>query len=205
MLLNTLGGMNYFLNMSKCLIIQGHLEYLTELQDCYGRDAILSTWANETKLSNYTHDIRSNLPKFSGYCNYNLQFKSVYEGCLKAKALGHTQVLKVRSDILLPEYKILLNKLDLSKLNFFSYHTWDGGYYSDYLIGGPTEEMLYLFEDHESDRGSISPEKLLMGKVKYKPNYILKTLIEYSLLCYSLKWKKDLTQYCKLDELFTYD
>jgi hypothetical protein len=190
--------------MSKILIIQGPLSYLNSLKNCYRDDVIISTWEDEIcESSSFSKIVKSSYPTIAGNKNCNLQFKSTYEGCVLAKKLGYTQVIKIRSDILIPEYERLLDLLDLSKLNFFSFHNWDGGYYGDYIIGGPIDEMLLLFEKFDYVE-NIPPEKMLLSRLKYTPNSVLKVLIEHNIDCYSLKWQKNLTESCKSDPLFLY-
>lgn len=192
------------IKINKGIIIQGHSKFHKEIKSCFSSedDIIFSTWENEQ--SQFSNTIKSKIPNISGRQNSNLQFYSTYTGACFAEQLGWEECLKIRSDIIIPQYKRLLELLDLSVLNFFAWHNHDGGYPVDYIIGGPITKMKNLFFDIESDLNEF-PEKRLLNRLKGdKINYILPVLIKNNIECISLKYGIDLTSLCKNDKLFTY-
>lgn len=183
------------------IILQGNSDYSDQLHEIYGDDCIFSTWVGAK--SNFKYTIRNIPPENTGVKNCNLQLFSTYAGCLLAKELGYSQVLKVRSDILIKDWKLLLTNLDLNCLNFFSWHNWDGGYYVDYIFGGPVDEVIEITKDLETGINEF-PERRITKRVNKQVKYVLPILINYNIACYSLKWNKNLTDYCKKDNLFVY-
>lgn len=185
----------------KVIILQGNSNYSDKLYDTYGDDCIFSTWVGAK--SNFKYTLRNIYPENTGVQNCNLQLFSTYAGCLLAKELGYSQVLKIRSDIVIKDWKLLLNNLDLYHVNFFSWHNWNGGYYVDYIFGGPIDDIIEITKDLQTDN-DLFPERRITKRVKKEVKYILPVLINYNISCYSLKWEKNLTESCKLDKLFTY-
>lgn len=184
----------------KTILIQGHSDCINQLYKVYKDDIIFSTWKGS--ISTYTNTVYNDIPEDPGHQNGNLQLVSTYNGAILAKSIGYTQILKVRSDIIIPEYRKLLDLLDLSVLNFFSWHNWNGGYYVDYIFGGPVDDIIRITKDISDS--NVFPERRITNRVVGKVNYILPILYNNNIDCFSLKWNKNLTKTCTKDSLFTW-
>jgi hypothetical protein len=73
------------------------------------------------------------------------------DGLIKAKDLGYSHVLKLRSDLILTNPSKFLSILDLESLNFLCWADHKvykncQGYLVDYLIFGQVDEMIKLWE-----------------------------------------------------------
>tara|TARA_R100001509_G_scaffold157451_1_gene121554 strand:+ start:518 stop:1090 length:573 start_codon:yes stop_codon:yes gene_type:complete len=190
--------------MKKLLVIQGHGKHLAKLEQTYGDDVIFSTW--EGTKSKFPNTVVSKEPLEKGKGNSNLQLLSTYAGALKAEEIGAEFVLKIRSDLLIPDYKKLIECLDVNTLYFFSRHNWQGGYPVDYIFGGPIKYIKHICSDLDANLDQF-PEKRIELKVHelgVEYQYILPIMIDKQIPCTHLKTNVDLVDYCTNDPLFVY-
>lgn len=123
------------------LIIQGPTDYLDETNLLEYPNKVISTWVGQKY---YNEGIYSELPRNYGPQNINLQKISTLNGLLRAKELGATSAIKIRSDISITP----LNGVELlseERISFLCYHNYHGGYYVDYMMGGPIDDMIKLW------------------------------------------------------------
>lgn len=141
------------------IVIQGPSSYVEELKQAWtGFDLIWSTWCgSESKYSSEDIAIFNYQPEESGTGNIAWQRLSTMEGIKKAKELGYTHVLKWRSDMLPTDSKKLTNLFNTDTLNFLAWHS--DGYFVDYLMYGPIEQMLVAWE-FETNTGSFAEQIL---------------------------------------------
>lgn len=141
------------------IIIQGTSFYVNEVKKAWKNfkdDIIFSTWKGcENEYNSDDIVIFNDDPKIVGNCNFNRQKISSYNGLLKAKELGYTHALKIRSDYLPTNDVEFIKILDLNKMNFL---LWDyasflwlrfptfTGYLTDHVVFGPINEMLELWD-----------------------------------------------------------
>lgn len=191
--------------MRPILLLQGPATFDTDLINFYKQDTIFSTWVGEK--SNLKNTIYVNKPKIPGVGNSNLQFSGCLAGCNYAESLGFDYVLKIRSDLLLQDYDNIIKSLNKDKLSFLFYHNWSGGYLADYIIGGPVK-LLKKIWDYDTSFDNNFSERILMNQLKKfqidEVDYMMPKLIKEGIICYSLKWGKDITESFRLDDLAIY-
>ena len=140
------------------IIVQGPSLYVNELKNAwknYKDDIIFSTWiGSENKYFDTDNVIFNKFPSTSGHWNFNYQKVSSYNGLLRAKELGYTHAIKVRSDYLPTNDKNFIQLLDFNKINVLCWHyttfLWlkfptFNGYITDHLMMGPIDEMIELW------------------------------------------------------------
>jgi hypothetical protein len=147
------------LKMNKiAIVIQGPSLYVKEAKKAWSNfkdDLIFSTWEGfENEYNSDDIVIFNEDPKVVGNCNFNRQKVSSYTGLLKAKNLGYTHALKIRSDYLPTNDIEFVKLLDFNKMNFL---LWDyasflwlrfptfTGYLTDHFVFGPIDEMIELW------------------------------------------------------------
>lgn len=191
--------------MKSAILLQGPATFDSDLLNFYSQDILFSTWVGEK--SSIKNTIYINKPNTCGIGNSNLQFCGCLAGCNYAESLGYDYVLKIRSDILLQDYDHIIKLLDKNKLSFLFYHNWSGGYLADYMIGGPIE-LLQKVWNYDTSLDNNFSERILMNQIKKlkitSVNYIMPMLIQNNIKCYSLKWRKDLTESFRIDDLAIY-
>ena len=151
--------MNYSNDIKIAIIVQGASNYVTEVKNAwkdFKNDLIFSTWKGEESKYNIDDNVIYNdSPIYSGPYNFNYQKKSTYEGLLKAKELGYTHALKIRSDYLPTNAKKFIKLLELDKLNFlmwaYTTYLWlqyptFNGYLDDHFSFGPINQMIELWD-----------------------------------------------------------
>lgn len=136
------------------IIIQGGSTNIPEQKQVwkdYIRDCFFSTWeGNEHLYEKNDNAIFSKIPSDPGPANTNLQLTSTLAGLKRAKELGYTKALKIRSDLIPTAPETFLASLDFSKLNFLCWHNHEVypgcyGYLVDYLMAGDIDEMIKLW------------------------------------------------------------
>jgi hypothetical protein len=187
-------------NEKIAIIIQGPSLYVNEIKNAwYGFDnnIIFSTWkGDENKYNENDIVIFNDIPTISGPKNFNYQKISTYNGLLKAKELGYTHVLKIRSDYLPTNANEFIKLLDFNKLNFlmwdYTTYLWTkyptfNGYFDDHFSFGKVDDMITLWDIPFNF--CDSPETMLtwnyINKLKdVDVNYILPHLNENNDLYY---------------------
>jgi len=139
------------------ILVQGPSDNVTEVKKAFNNspDLIFSTWKGYEDKYNLTDTVvYSDDPTVQGHRSLILQQTTTYNGLLKAKELNYTHVLKIRSDLIPTNYNNFLSIIDNDKLNFLSWHYHEvypncPGYFVDYLMSGPIDEMLLLWNIKE--------------------------------------------------------
>jgi len=144
--------------MKIAIVIQGPSLYVNEVKNAWKNhkeDIIFSTWiGSEKEYVENDNVIFNKYPSTNGHWNFNYQKISSYNGLLKAKELGYTHAIKVRSDYLPTNDKNFVQLLDFNKINVMCWHyttfLWlkfptFNGYISDHLMAGPINEMIELW------------------------------------------------------------
>jgi hypothetical protein len=131
-----------------CVVVQGptHSKWLDEVRNSWiGYQVIFSTWDNADKTLYSESDIviYNPIPFEAGVTNLNLQKVSTINGLLKAKELGWTRALKVRSDFSTTTADGFFSLFDKNKLNL---HAWWGSYITDFYMEGEIDDIINLFE-----------------------------------------------------------
>lgn len=149
------------------VIVQGASSHVTKQKESL-RDAnvIFSTWIGEE--SKYTNDdivLFNQKPSYLGPCNLNLQKQSTLAGLFKAKEMGFTRALKIRSDLTTTNYNQLFNLIDNEDLNFLCWHHHEvypkcPGYLVDYLMSGKIDDLIKLWEINDMSKCKV-PEIIL--------------------------------------------
>lgn len=168
------------------ILIQGPSNYVEKIKECWkGFNLIFSTWEGSENM--YKSDdlvIFSKPPIISGPCNLNYQKISTLNGLLKAKELGCSHVLKIRSDLIPTNASKFLSILDFESLNFLCWADHKvykncGGYLVDYLMFGPVDEMIKLWTFEENFFCNV-PEVIItsnyINKCSIPVTYFLKKI-----------------------------
>lgn len=196
--------------MNPCILLQGPLTYQDYLISHYDPSVTLFSSWKEDGTNKFKNKLELTKPTNPGFGNSNLQFYGSRAGCLKAKELGFDYVLKVRSDLIISNYELLLKTIDKENISTLAYHNYDGGYIVDYVLGGPIDLMSSIW-DHDTSNDHTFSERSLMNRIAHhsnkvtKFNYLIPLMNDLKIICYSLKWKKDLVEDFLQDKLFTYD
>lgn len=183
--------------MNPCVVIQGRGDHLNTIIHNYNPDnTIISTWKDVSPVEGYTSIHNDLLPRIHG--NLNLQAFSTHQGCLKAKDMGYDYVLKVRSDISIKDIDKLFHCLDDDKFCFYSYVSDPSPYkyLTDYIVGGPIDEMIRLWDVKKVNTQICAEEQLTLRLINLiKPNeiqFLLSIFHDNDIACYWHKLGYDL-------------
>jgi hypothetical protein len=162
--------------MKTCYVITGIIDKydINLLIEFYSniQDKIISTWNNQdtTLIDELKNNgfiiIQDDYPINNKQTNY--QSKAVNNGCLKAKELGYSHVIRMRTDIHCDKTYLFLNLLineyfNKDKLVCFSgIETNDGVYFYDVMIGGEVNKVLDFFKNDQSMDDNRYIEKYLL-------------------------------------------
>lgn len=159
-----------------CLVVQGPSSYVNEIKQSVGDivPLVFSTWVGEEH--NYSSDdivVFNTPPSFAGIGNLCYQHTSTINGLIKARDLGFSRAIKIRSDMIITNPRSFLN-LFIKNLNFFYWHNRHGGYIVDYVMGGNINSMISLW-DLELNKDWLHAEQALthsfIKKFLYSGNY----------------------------------
>ena len=149
------------------IIIQGPSNYVNQIKNSFiGYDLIFSTWSGSQSKYEITDVVIYNeLPIYSGPSNMNLQKITTINGLLKAKELGYSKALKIRSDLIPNNINEFIKLLNNDKLNFLSWHyheVYDNcpGYLIDYLMSGYIDDLIDLWDINDMSSCNV-PEIIL--------------------------------------------
>lgn len=138
------------------IVIQGPSSNVNEQKQAWkGYDVIFSTWkGSEQNYVDTDNVIYNDIPADRGPSNFWMQQHTTIVGLKKAQELGYTYCLKLRSDLVPTHTENFVNCLDKEKLNFLCWHNHEvypncPGYLVDYLMSGPTEQLIKLWETDE--------------------------------------------------------
>jgi hypothetical protein len=217
--------------MKTFIILQGSADYLFQAERHYRNiktEKIWSVWGEE--LRKYFHKpsdaqlhlgkyvVFNNYPKVKGIGNIFFQQKNTMSGLLKAKKLGATHALKLRSDMIFSDLdkliKILMENPDA--IYFPGWHDFEGGYFMDFFQFGKIDDLIKLWDfkpkitDYFYEKFKIFrklankyfdyrinnfPERLLTKSFfknfkDVKPKYIIPLLKENDITCWWPKYDK---------------
>lgn len=140
------------------IVVQGPSLYVKEVKNAwkdYKQDIIFSTWVgSENEYDSDDIVIFNKFPKYAGHWNLNYQKISSYNGLLKAKELGYSWAIKIRSDYLPTNAKEFLKILKPDKINVLLWHYTEfllnrfptfKGYITDHLVAGPIDELIEMW------------------------------------------------------------
>lgn len=196
------------------IIVAGPLTYYQEIINCYDKypNVIISTLDNDSiKLD----ALRAHFPVIStplnfnpGTGNLNCQTRTTVEGLLKAKEMGATHALKIRSDMIVSDISKFMEMLNKkTRLSFLAWHYH--GYLVDYLNYGPIDDMV-KFWNVFAINGNFAEKNLMdhFSKVKQEPlnnykdvkrhvDFFMKDLIDMEIRIHWLKYDLDVSEYYK--------
>jgi hypothetical protein len=139
------------------IVVQGPSSYVSQIKKWYtGYPLIFSTWVGEEKNYDLEKDIVvfNHKPLDPGPANFWMQQHSTIQGLYKAKELGYTHVLKMRSDMVPTNINRFMLNFDKDAINFLCWHDnpvvppWTG-YFVDYFMFGPINEIITLWDIKE--------------------------------------------------------
>lgn len=132
--------------MSRCIVIQGPSSHVLQVKQCWaGHPIVFSTWEGEESQYEKDDVVLGNVPPSDGGIrNLYYQTVSTLAGLKKAKELGFTRVFKWRSDFVCDDSENLLGHLK-NGLNFLFWHRHRHGYFVDYLIEGPVDDLIEMW------------------------------------------------------------
>lgn len=136
--------------MSLSIVFQGPTKYYKNIINCLPSEdveLIWSSWNDEPKENieeiskTKIKLVLNDKPKDCGIGNLNYQTYSTINGIKNSK---NNYILKMRSDILVNNYDLFIEKLfkKKDKLTFLCWHDHRGGYPVDYFCFGNKKEVL---------------------------------------------------------------
>lgn len=196
-------------NMNTCFVITGLIDsfFTPLLIESYknSTNKIVSTWNNQDPIlikslkENGFHIIQDEYPTINKQTNY--QSKAIYNGCVEAKKLGYTHVIRMRTDIIsddIDKFYILLNEQFLNKDKFVSFcgiETFDGIYFYDVMIGGQVNKMLDFFKNEQVLEDTRYIEKYLLEMYLHKTDPTREDIKSIFNFCY---------QHCEMLDIHFY-
>lgn len=198
-----------------CILIQGPLNYYNEIiksYEPYKDNVIISTNDKSLKALYTLHCknfiiVNTNLAQYPGRANINNQIKTTYEGIKKAEQIGFDYILKIRSDIFIDDFYLLIELLDKKSIYFPAYHNHEGGYLCDFMMFASTKFMMH-FWDIPLTNEDAPPEVILTRKyleINKTDNleYIFPLFYTNKINAYWAKYNKFFNNY-QNDSSFTY-
>jgi len=198
-----------FNNQNCCIIIQGPSIHVDEIKKTMnGQNIIFSTWeGDEDKYIKTDNVIFNKKPQTNGIGNLFYQQETTINGLLKAKNLKFEKALKLRSDFIVYDINKLLLILT-SKLNFFFWHDYDGGYICDYLMAGNIDLMIELWSINKNSNYEFAEkmilENFLKMNLKKEEIYFFLKDINTENDIYWTKYKKYLSSYNREESALNY-
>jgi len=186
-------------NTRLAIVVQGPSIYVPEIKESwkdFKKDIIFSTWIGDEDKYEKDDLVIFNEKPYEGLYNFNLQKKSTYVGLLKAKELGYTHVIKVRSDYLPTNAKKLVSILEADKINLLNWQYTEylwlrfpelKGYITDHFMTGPIDYMIELWDipiNFTSAQIMITWSYIRKLSHKIKINYLLPYLSQDNDLFY---------------------
>jgi hypothetical protein len=134
-----------------CVVVQGPSNHVDRIKLSFsGVPIIFSTWVGSE--GHYKSDdivVYNEHPSESGVGNTNYQKVTTLNGLRKAKELGYTRALKIRSDMIPTNLTEFINLLDTERLTLFSWHFVPGtnvkAYVVDYLMAGCIDDLIKMW------------------------------------------------------------
>jgi hypothetical protein len=134
-----------------CVVVQGPSSHVDRIKYAFsGVPIIFSTWVGSEH--NYKENdivVYNQYPTEAGVGNTNYQKVTTLAGLEKARELGYTRALKIRSDMVPSNISDFLNLIDKEKITLFSWHfvpdTRVRAYVVDYLMAGSVEDLIKMW------------------------------------------------------------
>lgn len=200
------------------IVLQGPVDYVEEMIGSYGHikeNVVISTNKISKEKEKTLKDsgfrlVNASRPKHAGYYNFNNQVATTFAGISTALELGFTHCLKLRSDIIIKDIELFIDKLDKTSIYFSARHTHRGRtYLCEHMLFGSSDFMKKLWSIPES-ASSDPPEIQLTRKFfSIEKNYervkfLFPVIFEHKIDAKWIKYNRDI-QSIKNDGKFTYD
>ena len=143
-----------------CVVITGLLrdEFIQPLIEMYKEvpHKLISTWKDQPhidELKKYGFIIRLNdYPSYRNCTNY--QTVNIREGCLLAKSLGFSYVIRMRTDLIcndVVKFMGCIKHLYKEKITVLGFIQTSLFYIIDFFVAGPTNEILLVFNEEQKE------------------------------------------------------
>lgn len=184
------------LNKNQAIVLQGPMQYNPmKIAHFYSQfdNVVWSTWDDENEnivnlvKSTGIKVIQNKKPDFNGFLNINYQLLSTLKGIEYFKNINEniTEIIKIRSDIILYGVERLLNRINGSDISFmFMYNKhnefhkpiyyldyWHYGmdFPSDFIVHGNIDTMYNIFNFQMEYFADIPPESIILRNyLKYR-------------------------------------
>lgn len=136
------------------IVVAGPLTYYKEIISSYDKYSNIIVSSLDTDIEKI-NAIKEHFPLIlvpfdfnPGKGNLNCQTRTTVAGLMKAKELGATHALKIRSDMVISDLPKFIKILEAkSRISFLTWHT--DGYLTDYLNYGPIDDMIEFWNVFE--------------------------------------------------------
>jgi hypothetical protein len=201
-----------------CVVITGILrdEFIQPLIKMYKEvpHKIISTWKDQPhidELKNNGFIIRLNdYPSYRNCTNY--QTVNIREGCLLAKSLSFSYVIRMRTDLICNDvFKFMgcIKHLYKEKITVLGFIQTSLLYIIDFFVAGPTNEILLVFNEEQKEGDRRFVEQYWMEEYFNKKDLTFSDLKERLFSCLqvlkenniemeliSKNWGKIIGKYC---------
>ena len=201
-----------------CVVITGILrdEFIQPLINMYKEvpHKIISTWKDQPhidELKNNGFIIRLNdYPSYRNCTNY--QTVNIREGCLLAKSLSFSYVIRMRTDLICNDvFKFMgcIKHLYKEKITVLGFIQTSLLYIIDFFVAGPTNEILLVFNEEQKEGDRRFVEQYWMEEYFNKKDLTFSDLKERLFSCLqvlkenniemeliSKNWGKIIGKYC---------
>jgi len=200
------------------IILQGPILYSEEIVDCYKKvrnNIIISTnYIDENQekilLDNSFFITRAKTPKIPGKYNFNNQVATTHCGVISAKAKKFKYCLKIRSDIMINNVDLFIEKIEKDKTYFSAIHTHDSNtYLCEHMIFSDTVFMEKLWDIPESNANKPPEVQLTKRFLDLKNSgddvkFLFPIIYDNEIEVNWIKYNKNLKDF-QYDEKFSYD
>jgi hypothetical protein len=204
-----------------CVVITGILrdEFIQPLIKMYKEvpHKIISTWKDQPhidELKNNGFIIQLNdYPSYRNCTNY--QTVNIREGCLLAKSLGFSYVIRMRTDLIcndVVKFMGCIKHLYKEKITVLGFIKTSLFYIIDFFVAGPTNEILLVFNEEQKEGDKRFVEQYWMEEYFNKKDLTFTDLKERLYSCLpvlqenniemeliSKNWGKIIGKYCNQD------
>ncbi len=204
-----------------CVVITGILrdEFIQPLIEMYKEvpHKIISTWKDQThidELKNNGFIIQLNdYPSYRNCTNY--QTVNIREGCLLAKSLGFSYVIRMRTDLIcndVVKFMGCIKHLYKEKITVLGFIQTSLLYIIDFFVSGPINEILLVFNEEQKEGDGRFVEQYWMEEYFNKKDLTFTDLKERLYTCLpvlqekkiemeliSKNWGKLIGKYCNQD------
>jgi hypothetical protein len=201
-----------------CVVISGLLrvDFIQPLIDMYKEvpHKIISTWKDQPhidELEKHGFIIRLNdYPSYRNCANY--QTINIREGCLLAKSLGFSYVIRMRTDLIcndVVKFTGCIKHLYKEKITVLGFIQTSLLYIIDFFIAGPINEILLVFNEEQKEGDKRFVEQYWMEEYFNKKDLTFSDLKERLYTCHpvlqenniemeliSKNWGKIIEKYC---------